>query len=89
MIKSTKIARSITGEKIKFDGELIMNATFNRKTLRLKSFELKNTKNLFSTDWMTQFQLWDLPVNSYCQKIGNFSTKAEKLKKKKKRKKKG
>ena len=36
---------------------------------------------LFGTDWMTQFQLWDLPVNSYCQKIENLSTEVEKLKK--------
>ena len=39
--------------------------------------------NLFGTDWMTHFQLWDLPVNSYCQKIEKVSTKAKKLKKKK------
>ena len=30
---------------------------------------------------MIQFQLWDLPVNSYYHKIENLSTKAEKLKK--------
>ena len=49
MIKSTKIVRSVTGEKIKFEGELIMNATFNAKTLELKSFVQKNTNNLFDT----------------------------------------
>ena len=46
----------------------------------------KNTNNLFGPDWMTQFQLWDLPVNSYCQKIENLDAEAEKLKKKKKKK---
>ena len=81
MIKSTKIARLVTGEKIKFKRELITNATFNEKTFKLKSFIQKNTNNLFGTDWRTQFQLWDLPVNSYSQKIENFSTEAEKLKK--------
>lgn len=81
MIKSSKIARSVTGEKIKFKGELIANTTFNGKTLKLKLFILKNTNNLFGTDWMTQFQLWDLPVNSYCQKIENWNAEAEKLKK--------
>ena len=55
-----------------------MNATFNEKTLKLKSFILKNTNNLFGTDRITQFQPWDLPVNSYCQKIENLSTEAEK-----------
>ena len=33
---------------------------------------------------MIQFQLWDLPVNSYCQKIENLRTEAEKLKKEQK-----
>ena len=64
MIKSTKIAKSVSGEKIKFEGELITNSTFNGKTLKLKSFVLKNTNILLGTDWMTQFQLLDLPVNS-------------------------
>ena len=81
MIKSIKITRSVTGEKLKFERELITNATFNGKTLKLKSFVLKNTTNLFCTDWMTQSQLWDLPVNSCCQKFENLSTEAEKLKK--------
>ena len=49
-IKSTKIARSVTGEKIKFLGELFTNATFNGKIFKLKSFLLKNTNNLFGTD---------------------------------------
>ena len=47
MIKSSKI--SIRG-KIKFEGELIINATFNGKTLKLELFVLKNTLNLFGTD---------------------------------------
>ena len=56
------------GEKIKFKGELITNAMFKEKTLKLKSFILKNKYNLFGTDWMTQFQFWDLLVNSYLLK---------------------
>ena len=52
MIKSSKIARSVTG-KIKLEGELIINTTFNGKTLKLKLFVQKNTNNLFGTDWMT------------------------------------
>ena len=50
MIKSYKIARSVTGEKIKFKGGLIINTTLNGKTLKLKLFILKNTNNLFGTD---------------------------------------
>ena len=64
---------------MKFEGELITNATFNGKTLKLKSFVPKNTNNLFGTDWMTQFQLWDLLsktltvkiLKTYVPKLGN------------------
>ena len=80
MLMSNKITSSVTGEKINFKGELITTATFMGKTLKLKLFVLKNTNNLFSTDWMTQFRVWDLPVNSYCQKVENYGTEAEKLK---------
>ena len=80
MIKSTTISRSVTREKIKFERELITYAMFNGKTLKLKLFVLKNMNNLFGTDWMTQFQLWVLPVNFYSQKIANLSTEAEKKK---------
>ena len=51
MIKSAKIARLVMGEKIKFEGEWITNATFNRKTLKLKSFLLKNTTYLALIGW--------------------------------------
>ena len=36
---------------------------------------MKNTNNLFGTDWMEQFQLWDKPINSFCQKIQNLTAK--------------
>ena len=55
MIKSSKIAKSVTGEKSKFQEELIINIMFNGKSLKLKLFVLKNINNLFGTDWMTQF----------------------------------
>ena len=54
MLKSNKIANSVTGGKIEFERELITTATFMGKTLKLKSFVMKNTNNLFGTDWMTQ-----------------------------------
>ena len=53
MLKTSKIARSVTDKKIKFEEEIITNVTFNGTTT-LKIFVLKNTDNLFSTDWMQQ-----------------------------------
>ena len=55
-IITNKIARSVTGEKIKFLGKLIKNVTFKEKTLKLKMIVMRNTHNLFGTDWMEQFQ---------------------------------
>ena len=42
-----KIARSVFGQKIKFEGEFITNVTLNDKTLKLRLFVMKTTHNLF------------------------------------------
>ena len=81
MMRTSKTARSVTGERIKFEGEVITNVTLKGKTLKLKMFELKNTNNLFGTDWIQQFELWDSPISDFCQKIENLTAEAEKLKK--------
>ena len=66
-------------KKIKFVVESIRNVTFKeKKTLKLKMFVMRN--NLFRTDWMEQLQLWDTPINSFCQKIQNSTAQANKLK---------
>ena len=81
MLRTNKVARSVTGEKINFEGEVISKVTLKNKTLKLRMFVLKNTGNLFGTDWIQQFQLWDSPISAYCQRIENLSAEAEKLKK--------
>ena len=30
---------------------------------------MRNTNNLFGTDAITKFNLWDLPISSFCYKI--------------------
>ena len=42
---------------------------------------MKNTNNLFRTDWMEQFKLWNSPISSFCQEIKGFTNEAENLKK--------
>ena len=79
MIKSNKIARSVTGEKIKFMGELITNVRFKEKNLEIKNVS-DEKHNLFATDWMEKFQSWDMLINSFCQKIHNLTAEADKLK---------
>lgn len=80
MLKTDKIARSVTGRKIKFVGEIVTNVTFNGMTKKLKMYVLRNTENLFGTDWMQKFELWDLPISTYCQNVKSLSTEADKLK---------
>ena len=66
LLRYNKLARSVTREKIKFERELITNITFQGRTLKLKTFISKNTENLFITDWMEKFKLWDMPNNLFC-----------------------
>ena len=44
------MARSVTRDKIMFEGELTINVTFQGKMLKLKMFVSKNTENLFDTN---------------------------------------
>ena len=81
MLRSSKIARSVTGEKLQFEGEVITNVTLKNKTLKLKMFVLRDTNNLFGTDWIESFELWDSPINEFCQNVENLTAEAEHLKK--------
>lgn len=69
LLKSNKIARTVTGKRINFVGEIWVNINFNNKTIKMKIFVMKNTNNLFGTDAITKFNLWDVPINSFCTNI--------------------
>ena len=74
MQKTSKTAKTVTGTKIKFEGELITKVTFNGTTKKkLKLFVLMNTENLFGTDWIQEFKLWDLPINTFYQKVESLN----------------
>ena len=81
MMRTKKIARSVTRERIRFEGEFTINVTLKRKTLKLKMFLLRNTNNLFGTDWIQKFKLWGSPISDFCQKVDNLTAEAQKLKK--------
>ncbi len=57
---SKKIAKGITGEKLKFMGETFINVFFNGKERKLKAFFMRNAQNLFGTDWMEEFDLFNV-----------------------------
>ena len=77
---TSKAARTVTGDKIKFEGEIIILVSLNGITKNLKVFVLKNTENLFGSDWLQKFNLWDQPINTFCQKVECISAEAEKIK---------
>ena len=79
MLKTTKIARSVTGDKIKFEGEIIVNVTLNNKTKKMKLFVLKNTNNLFGSDAIQEFELWNSPINTFCKKVEQSTADSNKL----------
>ena len=74
------MARTVTGDKIKFEGEIIISVSLNDITKKLKVFILKNTENLFGSDWFQKFNLWDQPINTFCQKVEYITAEAEKIK---------
>ena len=72
--KSYKLARGVSGRRLNFHGEFNCNISFVGKTLKTKVYVLQNSANLFGTDWIVLFNLWELPINSFCNKI-NVSNK--------------
>ena len=76
---TSKTARTVTGDKIKFEGEIIIPVSLNGITKNLKVFLLKNTENLFGSDWFQKFNLWDQPINTFCQKVECITVEAEKI----------
>ena len=79
MLRSHKTAKAINGIQINFEGELITNVTLPGKTKKLKMHLFKNTENLFGSDWMHEFNLWDLPISTFCRKAESCLSAAENL----------
>ena len=69
LLKTDKTAKSVTGENINIFGEVIFTVTLNRVTKKLKAYILRNSDNLFGTDWIEKFNLWDCPMSTFCRKI--------------------
>ena len=52
LLRTKKTARSVTSDSINILGELVLSVTLNGITKKLKAYVLKNTDNLFGTDWI-------------------------------------
>ena len=48
---TSKTARTVTGDKIKYESEIMIPVSLNGKTKKLKVIVLKNTGNYFGLDW--------------------------------------
>ena len=35
---------------------------------------VKNTNNLFGTDWLDEFELWDSPISDFCKIVKHHAT---------------
>ena len=41
---------------------------------------MRNANNLFGTDAITKFNLWDLPISSFCNNIGEYKDDSQNIK---------
>ena len=80
-MKMDKTAKSVTGENINILGAVILTVTLNGVTKKLKAYVLKNSDNLFGTDWIEKFNLWDCPMRTFCRKIESTTPNSVNLKK--------
>ena len=62
--------------------ETFINVFFNGKERKLKAFVMQNAQNLFGMDWMEEFNLFNVLINTFCHKIDGTTTNSDKLKKK-------
>ena len=79
-MRTKKTACSVTGDSINLLGEVVLTVTLNGITKKLIAYVLKNTDNLFGTDWIEKSNLWDCPMSMFCRILKSPITNTEKLK---------
>ena len=69
IIKMTsKTARTVTEDKIKFEGKIIIPVSLNGITKKSKVFILKNSENLFGSDWFQSLISWINQLSRFAKK---------------------
>ena len=72
---TSKIARGISGSKLKFKGEFDAKVTLDSKTHKTKIYVIAgNNANLFGIDLIVLFDLWENPINAFSRKLNASST---------------
>ena len=65
-----KVARSVSGKKLKFKGKFNTCVTFDGKMYNSKEYIVPgNDLCLFGINWILLFDLWEMLINSYCNKL--------------------
>ena len=67
--KIDMVARGVSGKKLNFKGVFTCKISFIGKMLKSKVLVLQKVSNLFRMNWIVLFDLWNLPINSFCNKI--------------------
>ena len=65
--KKLTVARG--AKKLNFKEEFICHFCFLGKKLKLKMYVLQNILNLFGSDCIVLLELWQLPINFYCNRV--------------------
>ena len=60
--------------------ETFINVFFNEKERKLKAFVMWNAQNFVGTDWMGELALFNVPIDTFCNKIDGTTTSSDKLK---------
>ena len=63
------MARGVSGKKLNFKVKFMCHISFREKALKSKVYVLQNASNLFGSDWIVLFDLWQLPINSYFKRV--------------------
>lgn len=69
LTKTDKIARGVSGRRLKFSGEFLCEVSFLGKTKKSKIYVLQNSSNLMGSDLIILFDLFEIPINSFCNRI--------------------
>ena len=81
LLKTDKTAKFVTGDNINILGKVMLTITLNGVTKKLKAYELKNSNNLFGTEWIEKFNLWDCSMSKFYRKIESTTSNSINFKK--------
>ena len=68
--KTFKIAKGVSRKRLKFKGEFNCSVSLGSKTFSSKVSVVPSINScLFGIDWIILFDLWELPINSFCDSV--------------------